>query len=73
MVYRYRPGDDHVYITNIVPDGAAFHDGRLQVGDKLIEVNGQDFTNVNHARAVAIFKSKPDGVSLLVERQSKVG
>lgn len=34
----YIPGDPSIFITRINSDGAAARDGRLSVGDKLIEV-----------------------------------
>ena len=34
----YVPGDPSIYVTRINGDGAAARDGRLTVGDKLIEV-----------------------------------
>lgn len=35
----YIPGDPSIYVTRIDSDGMAAKDGRLSVGDKLIEVN----------------------------------
>ena len=31
-----------VYIKSIQPKGAAFQDGRLKLGDRLLSVNGED-------------------------------
>ena len=32
------PGEDGVFVTSIKPNGAAARDGRLQQGDKILEV-----------------------------------
>lgn len=32
------PGDNGVYVTKILDGGAAYKDGRMEVGDKLIAV-----------------------------------
>lgn len=32
------PGDNGVYVTKILEGGAAYKDGRMEVGDKLIAV-----------------------------------
>lgn len=31
-------GDTGIYVTKIIDGGAAYHDGRLRVGDKLLAV-----------------------------------
>ncbi|CAN8003375.1 unnamed protein product, partial [Ixodes pacificus] len=41
-----------VFISKIVPDGAAGHCARLRVGDRLLKVNGVDVTKVSHQEAV---------------------
>ena len=37
---QHVPGDDGIYITKVMEGGAAYVDGRLQVGDKLLAVSG---------------------------------
>ena len=36
---QHVPGDNGIYVTKIMEGGAAFLDGRLRVGDKLLAVN----------------------------------
>ncbi|KAJ8308102.1 hypothetical protein KUTeg_012976 [Tegillarca granosa] len=36
-------------------DGAAFSDGRLKEGDKILAVNGKSLEQVTHQEAVALF------------------
>lgn len=54
-------------ILRIAEDGAAALDGRLRVGDQLIEINGQDTTRMSHETAIEIIKRNPT-VQLLVRR-----
>lgn len=46
-----------VFICGLNPNGIAFKDGRLQVGDELIEVNGNVLHGRCHLNASAIIKS----------------
>uniref|UniRef100_A0A0N5BZK4 Disks large homolog 1 n=1 Tax=Strongyloides papillosus TaxID=174720 RepID=A0A0N5BZK4_STREA len=59
------PGDTGIYITKIIYDGAAYNDGRLRVGDKIICVDDTPLENVTHDFAVQTLKSTGNRVSLL--------
>ncbi|KAI1295362.1 Disks large 1 tumor suppressor protein [Halotydeus destructor] len=61
---QHIPGDNGIYVTKILEAGAAFHDGRLDVGDKLVAVNGENLEAVTHEDAVAVLKSASDRVVL---------
>lgn len=37
-------GSAPIYVKNILPRGAAIHDGRLKAGDRLLEVGGTKFS-----------------------------
>eukprot|EP00730_Choanoeca_flexa_P001351 TRINITY_DN10597_c0_g1_i2.p1 TRINITY_DN10597_c0_g1~~TRINITY_DN10597_c0_g1_i2.p1 ORF type:complete len:1148 (+),score=404.54 TRINITY_DN10597_c0_g1_i2:642-4085(+) len=50
------PGDPGIYISDIIAEGPAFQDGRLQFGDELMEVNGQSLTGMTHAEAVDVLR-----------------
>lgn len=60
------PGDPSIYVTAVIPDHAASRDGRLQVGDKILSVNGLSMENVTHLEAVRALKMSPRIVSLEV-------
>eukprot|EP00043_Microstomoeca_roanoka_P006824 m.66251 g.66251 ORF g.66251 m.66251 type:complete len:1176 (-) comp13585_c0_seq2:2829-6356(-) len=60
--------DTAVYITHIVPGSAADHDGRLQIGDRLLEVNGRSVVAVEHAVAAEAIRSSGEYVDLIVAR-----
>ncbi len=60
-----------IYIKNILPKGAAITDGRLQRGDRLIEVDKMDMTKTTLHEAVNILRNTKLGacVELVVSRQ----
>ncbi|XP_078490637.1 partitioning defective 3 homolog isoform X11 [Ciona intestinalis] len=62
-----------IYIRNILPTGAAVQDGRLQAGDRLLEVNGEDMNGKTQEDAVAILRGIVIGslVNLVVSRQNE--
>lgn len=49
-------------------------DGRLKIGDRLLEVNGIEMTGKSQAEAVAILRNAPAGskVRIVVSRQEDV-
>ncbi|XP_023118174.1 harmonin isoform X2 [Amphiprion ocellaris] len=48
-----KPG---IYISNVKPGSLSAEVG-LEVGDQIVEVNGVDFTNLDHKEAVRVLKS----------------
>lgn len=46
-------------IHEVYPDGAAAKDGRLRPGDQLVEVNGNDFRNITHMKALGVLRQTP--------------
>jgi len=63
-----QPGDPSIYVTHIIDGCAAASDGRLCVGDRLMEVNGINTLSVQHADAVAALQLDPAGVHMHVSR-----
>ncbi|XP_029109935.1 tyrosine-protein phosphatase non-receptor type 13 [Scleropages formosus] len=59
-----------IYIKSLVPEGAAEQDGRIQIGDKLLEVDGGSLRGATHKQAVECLKKTGEVVSLLLERES---
>ncbi|XP_025048434.1 partitioning defective 3 homolog B-like [Alligator sinensis] len=66
-------GPGPIFVKNILPKGAAVKDGRLQSGDRLLEVNGRDITGRTQEELVAMLRSTKQGetVSLIVARQEE--
>ncbi|XP_034042512.1 partitioning defective 3 homolog B-like isoform X2 [Thalassophryne amazonica] len=64
-------GPGPIFVKNILPRGAAVRDGRLQSGDRILEVNGVDITGVSQEELVCMLRSTRQGecVCLVVLRQ----
>lgn len=56
-----------LFVLRIAEDGPAALDGRLKVGDQLMEINGQSTRGMTHSTAIQIIKQYPT-VRLLVRR-----
>ncbi|XP_028846841.1 partitioning defective 3 homolog B isoform X3 [Denticeps clupeoides] len=67
-------GPGPILVKNILPRGAAVKDGRLQSGDRILEVNGVDITGCTQEELVAMLRSTKQGecVSLVVSRQEEM-
>ncbi|CAL1578039.1 unnamed protein product [Knipowitschia caucasica] len=61
-----------IYIKTLVPGGAAERDGRIQIGDRLLEVDGSNLRGVTHQQAVECLKRTAEVVSLLLEREPTI-
>uniref|UniRef100_A0A8C9QIC9 Synaptojanin-2-binding protein n=1 Tax=Spermophilus dauricus TaxID=99837 RepID=A0A8C9QIC9_SPEDA len=61
--------DSGIYVSRIKENGAAALDGRLQEGDKILSVNGQDLKNLLHQDAVDLFRNAGYAVSLRVQHR----
>ncbi|XP_014118384.1 PREDICTED: disks large homolog 4-like, partial [Pseudopodoces humilis] len=63
-------GDDPgIFITKIIPGGAAAQDGRLRVNDSILFVNEADVREVPHSAAVEALKEAGAVVRLYVMRR----
>ncbi|XP_068186625.1 disks large homolog 2 isoform X5 [Antennarius striatus] len=69
---QHIPGDDSIYVTRITDGGAAYKDGRLQTGDRLLMVNTYSLEDVSHLEAVAVLKNTSDVVYLKVGKPTGV-
>ncbi|KAB5522228.1 hypothetical protein PHYPO_G00157200 [Pangasianodon hypophthalmus] len=66
-------GDDpSIFITKIIPGGAAAQDGRLRVNDSILFVNDADVREVSHSQAVEALKEAGAIVRLYVLRRKPV-
>uniref|UniRef100_W5L7A1 PDZ domain-containing protein n=1 Tax=Astyanax mexicanus TaxID=7994 RepID=W5L7A1_ASTMX len=67
-------GPGPILVKSILPRGAAVKDGRLQSGDRILEVNGVDITGHSQEELVAMLRSTKLGetVSLFVTRQEEL-
>ncbi|TRY89305.1 hypothetical protein DNTS_003474, partial [Danionella cerebrum] len=61
--------DPSIFITKIIPGGAAAQDGRLRVNDSILRVNDVDVRDVTHSNAVEALKEAGCIVRLYVRRR----
>uniref|UniRef100_A0A663E3V5 Synaptojanin-2-binding protein n=2 Tax=Aquila chrysaetos chrysaetos TaxID=223781 RepID=A0A663E3V5_AQUCH len=66
---QYICNDSSIYVSRIKKDGAAYLDGRLQEGDKILAVNGRDLKDLRHKDAVELFRNAGYDVSLKIQRR----
>jgi len=59
--------DNGIYVTEMVEESAASRSG-LRVHDKILQLNGYDFTMVTHKKAVDYIKRLPV-LNMLVARK----
>ncbi|XP_066572271.1 protein scribble homolog isoform X2 [Amia ocellicauda] len=64
----YRTGDTGIFISRIAEGGAAHRDATLQVGDRVLSINGVDMTEARHDQAVTLLTGSSPTITLLVER-----
>jgi C-terminal processing protease CtpA/Prc len=58
--------DKGIFVSKITTKGAAEKDGRLKVGQRILEINGISLLGATHIVAVRALRSNPMEVSLLV-------
>ncbi|XP_061853550.1 synaptojanin-2-binding protein isoform X2 [Colius striatus] len=66
---QYISNDSSIYVSRIKKDGAAYLDGRLREGDKIVAVNGRGLKDLLHKDAVEMFRNAGSDVSLTVQRR----
>lgn len=49
-------GDNGIYVAHIMPGGAVALDGRIEVGDMILEVNDESFEKLTNDEAVQFLK-----------------
>ncbi|KAM6896713.1 membrane-associated guanylate kinase, WW and PDZ domain-containing protein 2a isoform 16-T17 [Lycodopsis pacificus] len=57
-----------LFVLRLAEDGPAIRNGRMRVGDQIIEINGESTQNMTHARAIELIKSGGRRVRLLLKR-----
>jgi len=62
-------GDIHIYISKIIPGGAAEQQGQLRPGDAVLAINNIDCRTVTHGTCVDILRSSGASVELSIGRR----
>uniref|UniRef100_A0A8C7YRI1 Membrane-associated guanylate kinase, WW and PDZ domain-containing protein 3 n=1 Tax=Oryzias sinensis TaxID=183150 RepID=A0A8C7YRI1_9TELE len=55
-----------LYILRLAEDGPALKDGRIHVGDKIVEINGEPTQGITHTRAIELIQAGGNRVHLLL-------
>lgn len=65
----YRGGIMSIYISRIVEGSNADRDGKLEVGDWIVSINGQNVTNSRHDEVVKVLTKGDSDITLVVYRE----
>nr|XP_021329532.1 membrane-associated guanylate kinase, WW and PDZ domain-containing protein 2 isoform X4 [Danio rerio] len=57
-----------LFVLRLAEDGPAVRNGRMRVGDQIIEINGESTRDMSHARAIELIKAGGRRVRLLLKR-----
>ncbi|XP_023205651.1 membrane-associated guanylate kinase, WW and PDZ domain-containing protein 2 isoform X5 [Xiphophorus maculatus] len=57
-----------LFVLRLAEDGPAIRNGRMRVGDQIIEINGESTRDMTHARAIELIKVGGRRVRLLLKR-----
>ncbi|KHJ41684.1 PDZ/DHR/GLGF domain protein [Trichuris suis] len=65
-VHPYDPSDEGIFISKIIPGAAVAKDGRLSVGDRIIEVNNKSLLGITVQQAADVLNSSGSHVHFLI-------
>ncbi|XP_052465893.1 membrane-associated guanylate kinase, WW and PDZ domain-containing protein 1 isoform X9 [Carassius gibelio] len=57
-----------LYVLRLAEDGAAVRNGKMRVGDEILEINGESTKGMKHARAIELIKNGGRKVHLVLKR-----
>ncbi|XP_078065625.1 membrane-associated guanylate kinase, WW and PDZ domain-containing protein 1b isoform X7 [Mustelus asterias] len=57
-----------LYVLRLAEDGAAIRNGKMKVGDEILEINGETTKNMKHSRAIELIKNGGRRVCLFLKR-----
>nr|XP_023664516.1 membrane-associated guanylate kinase, WW and PDZ domain-containing protein 1-like isoform X2 [Paramormyrops kingsleyae] len=57
-----------LYVLRLAEDGAAVRNGKMRVGDEILEINGESTKNMKHARAIELIKNGGRRARLVLKR-----
>ncbi|KAI5093855.1 membrane-associated guanylate kinase, WW and PDZ domain-containing protein 2 isoform X2 [Silurus meridionalis] len=57
-----------LFVLRLAEDGPAIRNGRMRVGDQIIEINGESTREMTHTHAIELIKSGGNRVRLLLKR-----
>nr|QQY02496.1 disks large homolog 1 [Cryptocotyle lingua] len=63
-------GDTGIFVTKLTPGGVAETDGRISIGDRIVQVNNTSLVEVAHEQAVNALKQAGEQVRLILVKQT---
>ncbi|XP_077445159.1 membrane-associated guanylate kinase, WW and PDZ domain-containing protein 1-like isoform X10 [Stigmatopora argus] len=57
-----------LYVLRLAEDGAAIRNGKMRVGDEILEINGESTKNMKHSRAIELIKNGGRWARLVLKR-----
>ncbi|XP_067359598.1 membrane-associated guanylate kinase, WW and PDZ domain-containing protein 1b isoform X4 [Channa argus] len=69
--FSLRGGSEYnmdLYVLRLAEDGAAVRNGKMRVGDEILEINGESTKGMKHARAIELIKSGGRRAHLVLKR-----
>ncbi|KAL6119133.1 magi1 [Pungitius sinensis] len=57
-----------LYVLRLAEDGAAVRNGKMRVGDEILEINGESTKNMMHSRAIELIKNGGRRARLVLKR-----
>ncbi|XP_015202607.2 membrane-associated guanylate kinase, WW and PDZ domain-containing protein 1b isoform X1 [Lepisosteus oculatus] len=57
-----------LYVLRLAEDGAAVRNGKMRVGDEILEINGETTKNMKHSRAIELIKNGGRRVHMVLKR-----
>ncbi|KAF5907243.1 membrane-associated guanylate kinase, WW and PDZ domain-containing protein 1-like isoform X9, partial [Clarias magur] len=57
-----------LYVLRLAEDGAAVRNGKMRVGDEILEINGESTKNMKHSRAIELIKNGGLRARLVLKR-----
>uniref|UniRef100_A0A8C2JBU8 Membrane-associated guanylate kinase, WW and PDZ domain-containing protein 1 n=1 Tax=Cyprinus carpio TaxID=7962 RepID=A0A8C2JBU8_CYPCA len=57
-----------LYVLRLAEDGAAAKNGKMKVGDEILEINGESTKNMKHSRAIELIKTGGRRARLVLKR-----
>lgn len=61
-----------LFVLRIAEGGAAAVDGRLRIGDQIVEINSMSTSGMTHAEAIDMIKQGDSSIRLLIRRGGKL-
>uniref|UniRef100_G3WYG2 FERM and PDZ domain containing 2 n=1 Tax=Sarcophilus harrisii TaxID=9305 RepID=G3WYG2_SARHA len=60
-----------IYVKSIIPGGPAAKEGQIEIGDRLLEVDGVNLCGITHKQAVECLKNSQQVARLVLERRDQ--